>query len=86
MNTTPPASYTLSWTSTNAASCVALNNLSGVIANNESRAFSNIRQGAYRYTVQCINTAGTSTIDSVLVNVNPLPPVVDLKIESGDTA
>ena len=85
LNFTEPAGFNVTWSSTNAASCVALNNLSGLIANNGSRAFSNILQGAYRYTVQCINTAGMSAIDSVLVNVNPLPPVVDLKIEGGDT-
>ncbi|MCK7481098.1 MAG: hypothetical protein M0C28_30765 [Candidatus Moduliflexus flocculans] len=41
-------------------------------------------QGTYRYTVQCMNLAGTTAIDSVVVNVNPPPPVVDLQVEGGN--
>jgi hypothetical protein len=85
LNFFEPAVYTVTWASSNATSCTALNNLPGPIAINGSRAFSAVVQGAYRYTVQCVNLAGTSISDSVLVNVNPLPPVVDLKIEGGDS-
>lgn len=85
LNLTEPAGFNVTWSSSNTTSCVALNDLSGSIPSNGSRLFSNILQGAYRYTVQCINAAGTSAIDSVLVNVIPLPPIVDLKIEGGDT-
>jgi hypothetical protein len=79
-----PANFTISWTSANSSSCSAVDDLPGPVDINGSRLFSNILQGAYRYTVQCANAAGTTAIDSVLVNVNPLPPIVDLKIEGGD--
>ena len=46
--------------------------------------FNTVLQGTYRYTVRCQNDAGTTGTDTVVVNVNPLPPVVDLKVEGGD--
>lgn len=79
-----PAGYTVSWTSANAVSCSALNNLAGPVGTSGNRAVNNVPQGAYQYTVQCINLAGTTAIDTVVVNVNPYPPVVSLLVEGGD--
>jgi len=84
LNFVEPAGYTVTWSSANAASCTALNNLPGPIAVGGSRAFNNMLQGVYRYTVQCANSAGTTALDSVAVNINPQPPLVDLKIDGGD--
>ena len=84
LNFVEPAGYTVTWSSANAISCTALNNLPGPIALSGSRAFSNVLQGVYRYTVQCANAAGTTVLDSVVVNINPQPPLVDLKIDGGD--
>lgn len=79
-----PAGFTVSWSSANASSCTALNNLTGPIGANGSRALSSVLQGTYQYTVQCSNGAGTTVSDTVVVTVNQPPPVVDLKIEGGD--
>ena len=84
LNFYEPAGFNVTWTSSNATSCSALNNLSGPIATSGTRSYSNVLQGAYRYTVQCSNAAGTTATDSVVVNVYPLPPVVDLKVNGGD--
>jgi hypothetical protein len=84
LNYIEPAGYTVSWSSTNATTCTALDNLPGPITTNDTKNISNVLQGAYRYTVQCANAAGTTAIDTVIVNVNPLPPVVDLKVEGGN--
>lgn len=84
LNFIEPAGYTVTWSSTNAVSCIALDNMPGPVATSGSRTISNVLQGAYRYTVQCANAAGTTAMDTVIVNVNPLPPVVDLKIKGGD--
>lgn len=84
LNFIEPAGYTVTWSSSNATTCMALDNLTGSIATNGTRTISNVLQGAYRYTVQCINAAGTTALDTVIVNVNPLPPVVDLKVDGGD--
>ena len=81
---TEPAGFTVSWSSTNAASCSALNNLTGPVGTSGSKALSSVVQGTYRYTVQCANSAGTTVSDTVMVTVNQPPPVVDLKIEGGD--
>lgn len=79
-----PAGFTVSWSSTNASSCSALNNLTGLIGISGSTQFSFVLQGVYRYTVQCSNAAGTTISDTVIVNVNPLPPTVDIKVENQD--
>lgn len=84
LNFIEPAGYTVTWSSTNAASCTALDNLTGPISTSGTKTISNVLQGAYRYTVQCTNAAGTTALDTVIVNVNPLPPVVDLKVNGGD--
>jgi hypothetical protein len=84
LNFIEPAGYTVTWSSANAVSCAALDNLPGPISASGSWTMSNVLQGAYRYTVQCANGAGTTAMDTVIVNVNPLPPVVDLKVNGGD--
>lgn len=71
---TSPASYTLSWTSANSASCIASNNWSGAQATNGSQAYTGVASGAYTYTITCANPAG-STVDSVTVNVLSAPTV-----------
>jgi hypothetical protein len=81
---TEPAGFTVTWTSTNTTSCAALDNLSGPVGLSGSSLFSSVLQGTYRYTVQCINAAGTTISDSVTVTVLPQPPVVDLKVDSSD--
>jgi hypothetical protein len=85
LNFTEPAGYTVTWSSINASSCTALNNLSGATGLSGSRVYANVLQGVYRYGMTCSNSAGTVVTDIVQVTVNPLPPVVDLKIEGGDT-
>lgn len=79
-----PAGYMVSWTSANSVSCSALNSLSGPIGTNGNRGLNNVAQGSYQYTVQCINQAGTAAIDTVVVNVNPPPPIVDLLVDGGN--
>jgi hypothetical protein len=84
LNFYEPAGYSVTWTSSNAASCTALNDLTGPIGTSGSKTYSNVLQGAYRYSARCVNAAGTSITDTVVVNVYPLPPVVDLKINGSD--
>ncbi len=74
LNLAGPASYNLTWTSTNAASCSASNSWSGAQATNGSQAFSGITSGSYTYTITCTNPAG-SAVDSVTVNVLSAPTV-----------
>ena len=81
---TEPVGFTVSWTSVDATSCTALDNLSGPVGLSGSSIFSSILQGTYRYTVQCANAAGTTVSDSVTVTVLPQPPVVDLKVDGSD--
>ena len=86
LNFSEPAGFNVTWNSTDALSCSALNDLSGPVATNGSRLISNRLQGSYRYTVQCVNAAGTSVTDTVNVQVVPLPPLVDLTIDGGNDA
>ena len=79
-----PANYTVSWSSTNSTSCSALINLPGPIASSGLTTFSNVLQAVYRYTVQCVNSAGSAVTDTVVVSVNPPPPTVDLRIDGGN--
>ncbi|TLN22455.1 hypothetical protein FDZ74_04440 [bacterium] len=71
------ASYNLTWTSTDAASCSASNRWSGAQATNGSQAFSGIASGIYTYKITCTNPAG-SAVDSVTVNVLSAPSVTVL--------
>jgi hypothetical protein len=81
---TEPAAYTVSWSSSNATTCQAEGNLTGAIGASGSRAYNNVLQGTYTYTVRCSNPIGAQAVDSVQVQVNPQPPVVDLKIDGKD--
>ena len=74
LNLASPASYNLTWTSTNAASCSASNSWSGAQTTNGSQAFSGIPSGTYTYTITCTNPVG-SAVDSVTVNVLSAPTV-----------
>ena len=79
-----PAGFNVSWSSSNANSCSALDDLTGPIAASGTRNYSNVLQRIYRYTVECSNAAGTIARDWVIVNIYPLPPVVDLKVDGSD--
>ncbi len=70
----PPANYTLSWTSTNAASCNATGDWSGAQATNGTQVFTSVPSGLYTYTITCTNPAGSAT-DSVTVNILSAPTV-----------
>lgn len=81
---TEPASYTVTWSSTNASSCQAEGNLTGPIGVSGSSPFSGVLQGDYTYTVRCTSPTGSQVVDTVQVRVNPSPPMVDLKIDNRD--
>ena len=70
-----PASYTLSWTSTNAASCTASGSWSGAQATGSSQGINNVGGGTYTYTLTCSNPSGSAS-DSVTVNVLSAPTVI----------
>ena len=74
LNLASPASYNLTWTSSNAASCSASSSWSGAQATNGSQAFTGIASGSYTYTITCTNPTG-SAVDSVTVNVLSAPTV-----------
>lgn len=78
------ASYTVTWSSTNASSCQAEGNLPGPINVNGSKIISGVVQGDYVYSVRCTSPTGSQMIDTVQVRVNPSPPTVDLKIDNRD--
>jgi hypothetical protein len=79
-----PATFTVSWTSSNATSCTAKNNLTGPIGTNGTTAYTNVMKGTYLYGVQCVNAAGSAVNDSVTVIVNAQPPTVDLQVENSN--
>ena len=81
---TEPASYSVSWTSSNATSCTAKNNLSGSIGTGGTITLMDVMKGSYIYGVQCVNAAGSAVIDSVSVTVNPQPPTVDLLVDNSN--
>lgn len=68
LNFGAPGSYTLGWTSTNAASCTASGNWSGTQFTSGLRAVSSVPAGTYTYTLTCTNPSGSAS-DSVTVNV-----------------
>lgn len=68
-----PGYYTLSWTSTNAATCTASTNPSyvdwtGSVSFNGSKDLNNVPWGTYVHTITCTNAAGSAT-DSVTVTI-----------------
>ena len=75
-----PGSYTLSWSSTNAASCTASGSWSGSKATSGSQAINNVSAGAYTYTLTCTNPNGSAS-DSVTANIYALP-TVDVKVNN----
>lgn len=79
---TEPASFTVTWSSTNTSSCQAEGNLPGPVGLSDSKPFSGLFQGNYAYTVRCSNPMGAQAVDTVNVRVNPSPPTVDLKIDN----
>ncbi len=79
-----PAGFTVSWTSSNASSCTAKNNLTGPIGTAGTTAFANVMMGTYIYGVQCVNAAGSAVSDSVAVIVNAQPPSVDLLVDNSN--
>ena len=79
-----PADYTLNWTSSNASACQAEGSLSGPVELDGSQDFSGVLQGDYTYTIRCTNLLGEEAVNSVLVQVNPRLPEVDLQINGAD--
>lgn len=78
-----PANYTVTWTSANAVTCTAFNDLPGPIGLSGSLVENTILVGTYYYSAQCSNPAGTVVSDTVRVDVYPNPPTVDLLIDGG---
>lgn len=71
-----PASYTVSWTSTDADSCSASGtapNWSGSKNPNGNNPYLNVGSGSYTYTITCTNEDGYAS-DSVTVNVSGVSP------------
>jgi hypothetical protein len=79
---TSPAQYTLSWTSTNADTCIASGSWTGSKNRNNTRNYNGITIGTYTYTLTCTNPIGSAS-DSVTVFVYN-PPTVDLKVNNSD--
>ena len=84
LNVGAPGSYTLSWTSTNAAACTASGSWSGSQLTNGSQPYSSISAGAYTYSITCTNPSGSAS-DSVTVNVLS-PPTVNVSAPAAMTA
>jgi hypothetical protein len=84
LSLTEPAGFTVSWTSANATTCTALDQLPGPVGLSGSSVLSSILQGTYRYTVRCANAAGSTNSDSVVVTVLQQPPILDLKVDGSD--
>ncbi len=81
-----PASFTLSWTSTNAATCVASDAWTGGVLSAGSSAIHDQPAGTYDYRIDCTNSVGTAS-DTVHVVVEaPFVPAVaaDLKVNGND--
>ena len=79
---TEPASFTVTWSSTDASSCQAEGSLPGPVGLSGSKLILGLLQGNYAYTVRCSNPAGAQVVDTVNVKVNPSPPTVDLMIDN----
>ncbi len=79
---TVPASPALSWTSSQAASCIASGDWSGSKATNDSEIASNLPAGSYTYTLTCTNSAGSAS-DTVVANVYGSLDV-DVKVNGQD--
>ncbi len=67
-----PASYTLSWTSTNAVSCVTSGAWTGGVASAGAQAVHDRAAGSYTHTITCVNSLGSAT-DAVTVEVQRPP-------------
>jgi hypothetical protein len=68
LNITPPGTYTLDWTSENAAVCEASGDWSGAQSTHGSHAFADMGSGSYLYTLTCSNPMGSAS-DSVIVHI-----------------
>lgn len=67
-----PASYTLTWTTTNVVSCVTSGSWMGGVANDGGTAFHSQPAATYNYTISCMNSLGTAS-DAVTVIVQRPP-------------
>lgn len=70
-----PAAYTLSWTSQDAAHCVASSSgldWSGVVPASGSQPLSGVAVGTYTYTITCANAYETASDSVTVVVVAPL--------------
>jgi uncharacterized repeat protein (TIGR03803 family) len=75
----PGQSYTLTWSSTNATSCVASNAWSGSISTSGTKAVTQPGAGTYTYALSCTGAGGaTSNSVTVTVSTPPSPPTVTM--------
>ncbi|MEK7520535.1 MAG: hypothetical protein AAB560_00450, partial [Patescibacteria group bacterium] len=68
-----PASFLLSWTSSNAVSCSASDAWSGEKGVSGSENWSGLGRGTFIYTLTCSHSGGLSASDSVSVRVVQVP-------------
>lgn len=74
------SNVTLSWSSTNAASCQASGDWSGLKTTSGSQTIQMNEARTYNFTLTCQDSTGSRTAtDSVTVNVVPIPPTVITK-------
>jgi len=64
---------TLSWTTTNASTCIASSAWSGNVATSGSKAISTTTPATYLYTLTCSNQSGSHS-ESIQLNVLTYPP------------
>lgn len=77
------ASYTATWTSSNAVSCVGANRFMGLSGLSGSKAEISLPAGAYDYTITCTNAAGATASDTKRTIVYAAP-LVDVKVNGLD--
>lgn len=86
---TAPASYTATWSSTNATSCTGYNQFAGQSGTQNGTTKSVPQTGmaasTYVYRISCSNAAGTVATDTVTVTVNVPNPTVDVKVNNSDS-
>lgn len=82
---TTPADFNVQWlASAGSQNCSGSDELLGATGLSGSVPVVGKPAGTYRYTMTCDNGHGAQQSDTVEVQVNPLPPVVDLQIDGSD--
>jgi hypothetical protein len=72
---TAPASYSASWSSSNASACTGSSRFSGYTGTSRSRAETNLPVGTYTYSVTCVNPAGATASATKTTTVVAAPTV-----------